>query len=155
MDEVPQVAARGAVEALRAGVPNRAAIRLLGEHNGALVNPFLDILGRCARDLDVGRPVRGNLVWGGFGAGKSHLLGYMRERVALRQDGRRERLRTLGKGNVGVAGLQPTRPTAACIDFSISPSVSRHRCQSATVLESECAAGRADRDSERRWHDSN
>ena len=85
MDEVPQVAARGAVEALRAGVPNRAAIRLLGEHNGALVNPFLDILGRCARELDVERQCEGTFVWGGFGSGKSHLLGYMRE-LALQRN---------------------------------------------------------------------
>ncbi len=85
MDEVPQVAARGAVEALRAGVPNRAAIRLLGEHNGALVNLFLDILGRCARELDVERQCEGTFVWGGFGSGKSHLLGYMRE-LALQRN---------------------------------------------------------------------
>ena len=85
MDEVPQVAARGAVEALRAGVPNRAAIRLLGEHNGALVNPFLDILGRCARELEVERQCEGTFVWGGFGSGKSHLLGYMRE-LALQRN---------------------------------------------------------------------
>jgi hypothetical protein len=75
----PPIAARGAIEALRAGVPNRAAIRLLGERDGALVNSFLESLGRCAQGLDQGRQAEGNLVWGGFGAGKSHLLGYMRE----------------------------------------------------------------------------
>jgi hypothetical protein len=85
MDELPQVAARGAIEALRAGVPNRAAIRLLGEHNGALVNPFLDSLGRCAQGLEVGRQSEGTFVWGGFGSGKSHLLGYMRE-LALQRN---------------------------------------------------------------------
>ena len=85
MDELPQVAARGAIEALRAGVPNRAAIRLLGEHNGALVNPFLDILGRCARELEAERQCEGTFVWGGFGSGKSHLLGYMRE-LALQRN---------------------------------------------------------------------
>jgi len=70
---------RGAIEALRAGVPNRAAIRLLGERDGALVKPFLDSLERCAQSLDDGRQAEGMLVWGGFGAGKSHLLGAMRE----------------------------------------------------------------------------
>ncbi len=85
MDEFPQVAARGAIEALRAGVPNRAAIRLLGEHNGALVNPFLDSLGRCAQALELGRQSEGTFVWGGFGSGKSHLLGYMRE-LALQRN---------------------------------------------------------------------
>jgi hypothetical protein len=77
--EHPPIAARGAIEALRAGVPNRAAIRLLGERDGALVNSFLESLGRCTEGLSRGRPSEGNLIWGGFGAGKSHLLGYMRE----------------------------------------------------------------------------
>ena len=79
MGDHPPIEARGAIEALRAGVPNRAAIRLLGERDGALVNSFLESLGRCTQGLDQGRQVEGNLVWGGFGAGKSHLLGYMRE----------------------------------------------------------------------------
>lgn len=85
MDELPQVAARGAIEALRAGVPNRAAIRLLGEHNGALVNPFLESLGRCAQGLEDARQSEGTFIWGGFGSGKSHLLGYMRE-LALQRN---------------------------------------------------------------------
>src|SRR5271166_3878673 len=85
MGDHPSIAARGAIEALRAGVPNRAAIRLLGERDGALVNSFLDSLGRCAQGLDQGRQAEGNLVWGDFGAGKSHLLGYMRE-VALERN---------------------------------------------------------------------
>jgi hypothetical protein len=79
MEERPSVGARGAIEALRAGVPNRAAIRLLGERDGALVNSFLDSLVRCTQNLDQSRQAEGTLVWGGFGAGKSHLLGYMRE----------------------------------------------------------------------------
>ncbi len=79
MDDRPAIEARGAIEALRAGVPNRAAIRLLGERDGALVNSFLNSLGRCAPGLEEGRQAEGNIVWGGFGAGKSHLLGYMRE----------------------------------------------------------------------------
>ena len=79
MEDHPPIAARGAIEALRAGVPNRAAIRLLGERDGALGNSFLNSLGHGARGLDQGRQAEGSLVWGGFGAGKSHLLGYMRE----------------------------------------------------------------------------
>ena len=79
MGDHPPVEARGAIEALRAGVPNRAAIRLLGERDGVLVNAYLDSLGRCPQSLDQGQQTEGNLVWGSFGAGKSHLLGYMRE----------------------------------------------------------------------------
>jgi hypothetical protein len=79
MGDYPPIEGRGAIEALRAGVPNRAAIRLLGERDGALVNSFFDSLGRCAQSPDQGRQAEGIMVWGGFGAGKSHLLGYMRE----------------------------------------------------------------------------
>src|SRR5271157_1218866 len=78
MEKRSPIEARGAIEALRAGVPNRAAISSLGERDGALVNSFLDSLGRCTEGLEQGRQGEGNLVWGGFGAGKSHLLGYMR-----------------------------------------------------------------------------
>ena len=47
MDDHPDIAARGAIEALRSGVPNRTAIRLLGERDGALIDSFLASLGRC------------------------------------------------------------------------------------------------------------
>ncbi len=80
MDDHPDIAARGAIEALRSGVPNRTAIRLLGERDGALINSFLASLGRSADGLQQERQSEGTLVWGGFGAGKSHLLGFMRER---------------------------------------------------------------------------
>ncbi len=79
MGDRPPIETRGAIEALRAGVPNRAAIRLLGERDSGSANFFLDSLERCAEGLDEGRQTDGNLVWGGFGAGKSHLLGYLRE----------------------------------------------------------------------------
>jgi BREX system ATP-binding protein BrxC/D len=79
MTNRPPIEARGAIEALRAGVPNRAAIRQLGEKDGGLVNSFLDSLSGCTKLLQQGRQAEGTLVWGGFGAGKSHLLGFMRE----------------------------------------------------------------------------
>jgi len=85
MDKSPTIEARGAIEALRAGVPNRAAIRLLGERDGTVVHSFLDSLGRCTQGLEQGQQSEGNIVWGGFGAGKSHLLGYMRE-LALQRN---------------------------------------------------------------------
>jgi DNA replication protein DnaC len=44
-----------------------------------LVNSFLDSLSGCTKLLEQGRQAEGTLVWGGFGAGKSHLLGFMRE----------------------------------------------------------------------------
>jgi hypothetical protein len=50
-----------------------------------LVNSFLESLKRCTDSFGQGRQSEGNLVWGGFGSGKSHLLGYMRE-LALQRN---------------------------------------------------------------------
>lgn len=72
---------RTAFEALRAGVPNRAAIMLLGSVEDAIEDRFEAGLQRAwgaAREP-------GLLFTGGFGAGKSHLLGFLRE-VALKQN---------------------------------------------------------------------
>lgn len=70
---------RSAIEALRAGVPNRAAIRLLGTDESELQDRFLDRLRACRAELRGDRQAGGIILAGGFGAGKSHLLGYMRE----------------------------------------------------------------------------
>jgi hypothetical protein len=72
---------RVAVEALRAGVPNRAAIRLLGSADKALCDRFLAKLRESHAGLAVDRAVAGELVAGGFGAGKSHLLWYLAEQA--------------------------------------------------------------------------
>jgi BREX system ATP-binding protein BrxC/D len=84
MDGHPHLEARSAIEALRSGVPNRTAIRFLGERDAWLVDSFLASLTRCEEGLERGRQAHGTLVWGGFGAGKSHLLGFMRERALQR-----------------------------------------------------------------------
>lgn len=73
------IAARSAIEALRAGVPNRAAIQLLGSDEDALRQDFLGRLGRCEPALHDGRQVEGMILEGAFGAGKSHQLGYFEE----------------------------------------------------------------------------
>ena len=66
---------RIAIEALRAGVPNRTAIRLLGTEQGRIESAFDAALDTAwAPDR---RPGFG--IAGGFGAGKSHLLGYLAE----------------------------------------------------------------------------
>jgi hypothetical protein len=69
---------RTPIEALRAGVPNRAAVRLLGSVEDAIEEKFDAGLDAVWRD----HPPPGLLFAGGFGTGKSHLLGYLRE-VAL------------------------------------------------------------------------
>lgn len=79
--EPDRLALRTAFEALRAGVPNRAAVLLLGSVEDAIEERFEAGLGQVWSDT----PPPGVLFAGGFGAGKSHLLGFLRE-VALRRN---------------------------------------------------------------------
>ncbi|MGH7506236.1 MAG: BREX system ATP-binding domain-containing protein [Longimicrobiales bacterium] len=67
------VAAKRAIEALRSGVPNRAAVRELGAHQPEIVACFDDLLGAAAGNA----PAGGVVVSGDFGSGKSHLLEYL------------------------------------------------------------------------------
>jgi hypothetical protein len=69
--------ARVAVEALRAGVPNRAAIRLMGTDHNDIETAFDRLLEGAWSDD--GGAATGLGVAGGFGSGKSHLLGYLAE----------------------------------------------------------------------------
>ncbi|MEC5414309.1 BREX system ATP-binding domain-containing protein [Aurantimonas sp. C2-4-R8] len=77
----PFSAQRVAVEALRAGVPNRSAIRLLGSNEPTLIERFGERLARCEADDEAERLIEGEIVAGGFGSGKSHLLGTLAERA--------------------------------------------------------------------------
>jgi hypothetical protein len=73
--------ARMAIEALRAGVPNRAAIRLMGTEQTAIEHAFDAALAAAWNDI----PGHAGIgLAGGFGTGKSHLLGYLAE-VARQQ----------------------------------------------------------------------
>ena len=73
---------RTAIEALRAGVPNRAAIRQLGTEQTRIEHAFEAAL---LAAWDRQGPVSAGIgLAGGFGTGKSHLLGYLAE-VALQQ----------------------------------------------------------------------
>jgi P-loop Domain of unknown function (DUF2791) len=71
------VTARSAIEALRAGVPNRAAIHLLKTDEGTLRQNFLDRLRLCGSALREEEQPEGLVIAGAFGAGKSHQLGYL------------------------------------------------------------------------------
>ncbi len=70
------ITARSAIEALRAGVPNWAAIRLLETDESALSQDFLDRLRLCGPTLREEDQAEGFVIAGAFGAGKSHQLGY-------------------------------------------------------------------------------
>ena len=80
--DMPFSKERVAIEALRAGVPNRAAIQLLGTDERALCDRFRERLHQCkAGSLTV----EGEIIAGGFGSGKSHHLGILAEE-ALREN---------------------------------------------------------------------
>jgi hypothetical protein len=72
--------ARVAIEALRAGVPNRAAIRMFGSTETAIADQFAQALNAMWDP----HPHAGMAFAGGFGTGKSHLLGYLREEALRR-----------------------------------------------------------------------
>ncbi|MGH7190109.1 MAG: BREX system ATP-binding domain-containing protein [Acetobacteraceae bacterium] len=76
--------ARNAIEALRAGVPNKSAIRLLAGADDSLAQEFQNRLRACRQGLRDDRPADGIVIAGAFGAGKSHQLGYLAE--LARQD---------------------------------------------------------------------
>ena len=81
----PATAARRAVEALRAGVPSAHAIEVLGSAQPDVEARF-DALCERIDTAGTGRPaVGGLLVGGGFGTGKSHLLGHL-ARLALKRN---------------------------------------------------------------------
>lgn len=80
------ITSRLALEALRSGVPNRAAVRLLGCNQPQVEKRFTEMLDEVAdTDNSEGIAHKGLLVSGNFGSGKSHLLVHL-ERVALERN---------------------------------------------------------------------
>ena len=67
------VNSRLALEALRSGVPNREAVRLLGCNQPSAESRFTEMLSANAESSRA----QGMLVTGDFGAGKSHLLAHL------------------------------------------------------------------------------
>ena len=80
-----QVAARRAVEALRSGVPSRAAVAALGAAQTDIEDRFAALLGQVRNGTLAAPRPGGLLVGGGFGAGKSHLLEHLTH-LALQSD---------------------------------------------------------------------
>ena len=80
--DVDPVHARRAIEALRAGVPNQDAVRLLRPQQPQIETRFQRQLGALAEDAANGRPTSALLVAGDFGTGKSHVLEHF-EHIAL------------------------------------------------------------------------
>ncbi len=76
---------RRAIEALRAGVPNRVAIRLLGTAEAKIYERFVENLQSCKKRLQDGGQATGQVIAGDFGTGKSHLLGCLQD-LALKEN---------------------------------------------------------------------
>ena len=83
-DGLSNLTYRRAMEALRSGVPNREAVRLLGCNQPQAESQFQDLLRRASDTATPQRSALGMLVSGDFGAGKSHLLSHF-EYLALSQ----------------------------------------------------------------------
>ncbi len=75
------VAARRALEALRAGVPNRDAVAALGSLQTGVEDRFAELLAAVAATgtdtSTAAEPPGGMLIGGGFGSGKSHVLEHL------------------------------------------------------------------------------
>lgn len=84
MTTVDRIQAWRAVEALRAGVPNRDAVTFLGSSQPAIESTFRERLAKLPASLENLRhiPSLGLAISGRFGSGKSHLLEYL-QHVAL------------------------------------------------------------------------
>lgn len=80
-----QIESRRAVEALRAGVPNRDAVRVLGSSQHEIEDKFRQQLKSCKEGFIQGKQAEGMLIAGAFGTGKSHLLEYIKH-IALEQN---------------------------------------------------------------------
>jgi hypothetical protein len=78
MSDNRKIEYRRAIEALRAGVPNQDAVRVMGSSQPALEKTFRSQLQINRDDFRPGRMGLGMLVSGGFGSGKSHLLEYFK-----------------------------------------------------------------------------
>ena len=76
------LAYRSALEALRNGVPNREAVRLLGCNQPEAESEFTRLLNIAQEAANAPDNALGMLVSGEFGTGKSHLLTYL-EHLAL------------------------------------------------------------------------
>ena len=69
---------RRALEALRSGVPSGDAIATLGCSQPDIEREFNSLLSRLSNEGDAQKSSLGMLASGGFGSGKSHLLGYLK-----------------------------------------------------------------------------
>ena len=77
-----KVVNRRAIEALRAGVPNQDAVRVLGSSQPLLEKRFIERLKSAQQSFAENKQSQGILLAGDFGTGKSHLLEHFKS-IAL------------------------------------------------------------------------
>ncbi len=82
MDTDSRMSSWRAIEALRAGVPNRDAVKGLGCSQPGIEERFRLQLSALKEGIEQGSTAQGTLIAGDFGSGKSHLLEYL-QHVAL------------------------------------------------------------------------
>ena len=136
---------RRALEALRAGVPNRDAVAVLGSHaawgRGPVQPADRAPCGRCPTRLHPG----GMLIGGGFGTGKSHVLEHLAH-VALSRG-----FRGLQGGDLQGDARCTTRPrstgppssTPRCRADPARPSTrSPPACRTTLLVMPSCTGGR-------------
>jgi len=79
------ISKRRAFEALRSGVPNREAVKILGANQPRLEAAFQELLGRTDEANEPLLEGLGMTVSGRFGDGKSHILQYFENEALSRQ----------------------------------------------------------------------
>ncbi|MEO7665887.1 MAG: BREX system ATP-binding domain-containing protein, partial [Dehalococcoidia bacterium] len=79
--ESQSVGYRRALEALRSGVPNADAVRVLGSNQEEVERVFMERLATVEDALTQESQVPGLLIKGDFGTGKSHLLEYLEDKA--------------------------------------------------------------------------
>ena len=77
--ENTRLASRRAIEALRNGVPNQEAVRRLGCNQPQAIARFRKMMDNAVGCRNSPDQSRGMVISGDFGAGKSHLLGYLED----------------------------------------------------------------------------
>lgn len=108
-----------ALEALRNGVPNRDAVRVLGSSQPEVEKLFAETLTATQTAAQQGKQVPGLLVAGGFGSGKSHLLEYL-EHIAVSSNFVCSRI-TISKET---PLFDPAKVFLAAIDGAVLPGMS-------------------------------
>lgn len=78
------VSGRRAIEALRNGVPNSDAVRVLGAHQPAVTAEFERLVDDLTQAQATTSTAHGLLISGDFGAGKSHVLEYLEHQALER-----------------------------------------------------------------------